>query len=575
MRGRGRFRAGIVLAALTAASCSGSDQVADAPEPELPEPALSEQALSEPALSEPELPEPELPEPLDLQSEPVHGGTLRYGLEADVDGLNPASSVLSAPGQVMANAIFDTLAAVTPNGTIVPYLAESWEPVDGDLTTWQVTLRQGITFHDGTPFDASAVQASFQAQFESPLIGFGLRPFYPAENATKVIDEFTIQYNLLDPNARFPATLSTQGGYIASPTWLAAAVLDPALNQAPVGTGPFKIESRMLDSVTRVVRNDDWWGGDVYLDAIEFLPISDPDTRTDLLNSGDLQAIQTTNPASIVDLQADDGITNVIDTSGEESFVMLNASRPPFNDVRARQALTLATPLEAYRDLIALGVAPDANQMFTSDSPFYAPDVIQAGDDPDAATPLVADYCADVPDRCSGGKIDVELQWFGPAVVTTRTAEILDQGWGEHFNVAFDELAQDTHIQEIALGQYDAAIWRQFGAVDPSLDRLFLICRTIDVISLNFARYCTEERDALIAEAQATTDDARRAELWQEIARHINDAATYVFLDHTAWNNAFRAEVQGVCDRISPDGLPLRCSITGATWFDSVWFDRS
>ena len=570
----------MVLAALVAASCSGSDRAADDSAPELPESELSEPVApaGEPAVGPAPSAEPTVDvdeELLPPRPEPVRGGTLRYGLEADVDGLNPASSVLSAPGQVMANAIFDTLAAVAPDGTIVAYLAESWEPVDGDLTTWQVTLRQGITFHDGTPFDAAAVQAGFQAQFDSPLIGFGLRPFYPAENATEVIDEFTIQYNLLDANAQFPATLSTQGGYIASPTWLAAALLDPALNQAPVGTGPFQIESRTLDSVTRVVRNDEWWGGEVYLDAIEFLPISDPDTRTDLLNSGDLQAIQTTNPASIIDLQADNGITNVVDTSGEESFVMLNASRPPFDDLRARQALTLATPLRAYRDLVALGVAPDANQMFTTDSPFYAPDVVQAGDDPDAATPLVADYCGDVPDQCSGGKIDVELQWFGPAVITTRTAEILDQGWDEHFNVAFDELAQDTHIQEIALGQYNAAIWRQFGAVDPSLDRLFLICRTIDVISLNFARYCTDERDALIAEAQATTHEARRVELWQEIARQMNDAATYVFLDHTAWNNAFRAEVQGVCDRTSPDGTPLRCSITGATWFDSVWLDQT
>lgn len=572
MRGTRRCRTGIVLAALVAASCSGPNQASDAPAPqavpELPEPEPAPQPEPEPAPQ----PVPELPEP---QPTPIRGGTLRYGLEADVDGLNPISSVLSAPGQVMANALFDTLAAVTHDGTIVPYLAESWEPVDGDLATWQVTLRQGVTFHDGTPFDAAAVQAGFQAQFDSPLIGFGLRPFYPAENATEVIDEFIIQYNLLDSNAQFPATLSTQGGYIASPTWLAAALLDPALNQAPVGTGPFKIESRTVDSVTRVVRNDDWWGGDVYLDAIEFVPISDPDTRTDLLNNGDLQAIQTTNPASIIDLQADDGITNVVDTSGEESFVMLNASRPPFDDLRVRQALTLATPLRAYRNLIALGVAPDANQMFTPDSPFYATDVVQAGDDPDAATPLVADYCAEVPRQCSGGKIDIELQWFGPAVITTRTAEILDQGWGGHFNVAFDELVQDTHIQEVALGQYDAAIWRQFGAVDPSLDRLFLICRTIDVISLNFARYCTDERDALIAEAQATTDEARRVELWQKISRQINNAATYVFLDHTAWNNAFLAEVKGVCSRTSPDGTPLRCSITGATWFDSVWLDQS
>ena len=136
-------------------------------------------------------------------------------LEADVDGLNPTSSALSAPGQLMANAVFDTLAAVDLEGNIVPYLAESIEPVDGNLSTWRVTLRQGVTFHDGTPFNAAAVQASFQAQFDSPLIGFGLRPFYPAENATEVVDEFTVQYNLLDDNAQFPATLTTQGAYMA------------------------------------------------------------------------------------------------------------------------------------------------------------------------------------------------------------------------------------------------------------------------------------------------------------------------------------------------------------------------
>jgi peptide/nickel transport system substrate-binding protein len=503
--------------------------------------------------------------------EPVRGGTLRYGIEADVDGLNPTSSVLSAPGQLMANAVFDTLAAVDTEGNIVPYLAESFAPVDGDLATWRVTLRPGVTFHDGTPFNAAAVQASFEAQFDSPLIGFGLRPFYPADNATEVIDQLTIQYNLLDANAQFPATLTTQGAYMASPTWLAAALADPTLNQQPVGTGPFKFESRTLDSITRVVRNDEWWGGDVWLDAIEFVPIDDPDTRADLLRNGDLNALHTTNPASIIDLDDDADVDNIIDTSGEESFVMLNTAQPPFDDVRARQALAYATPLQAYRDLIALDVAPDANQMFTPESPFFAPDVVQEGDQPDLAEGLAAAYCTDAPAQCSGGRINIELQWFGPSVISTRTAELLDQGWSDSFNVTFDELAQDTHIQEIALGQYQAALWRQFGAVEPSLDRLFLICRTIDVISLNFARYCTGERDEVIARAQATTDDAERIELWQEITRQIHDAYTYVFLDHTAWNNAFDRSVRGVCERTSPEGVALRCATTGATWFDSVW----
>ena len=75
----------------------------------------------------------------------------------------------------------------------------------------------------------------------------------------------------------------------------------------------------------------------------------------------------------------------------------------------------------------------------------------------------------------------------------------------------------------------------------------------------------------MIARAQATTDDAERVELWQEISRQVRDAHTYVFLDHTAWDNAFDRSVQGVCERTSPEGVRLRCATTGTTWFDSVW----
>ena len=97
---------------------------------------------------------------VDDDADPVPGGTLRYGIEADVDGLNPTTSALSAPGQLMANAVFDNITAYDVDNNAVPYLAETIEPVDGDLSTWQVTLREGITFHDGTPLNAEAAQIS-------------------------------------------------------------------------------------------------------------------------------------------------------------------------------------------------------------------------------------------------------------------------------------------------------------------------------------------------------------------------------------------------------------------------------
>ena len=94
----------------------------------------------------------------------------------------------------MANAAFDTLAAIGADGAAVPYLAESIEPVDGDLTLWRMRLRPGIVFHDGTPLDAAAVKTNFDTQFASPLVSMAIRPFFPTDGAITVVDDLTVDY---------------------------------------------------------------------------------------------------------------------------------------------------------------------------------------------------------------------------------------------------------------------------------------------------------------------------------------------------------------------------------------------
>jgi peptide/nickel transport system substrate-binding protein len=516
---------------------------------------------------------------------PTAGGTLRYGLEADVNGINPATSSLSSPGLMMGNSVFDTLTAYTPEGEAVPYLAESVTPND-DFTVWTVKLREGITFHDGTPLNAEAVQVNFETQRGDPLVGLAVRPFYPEEGATTLVDDLTIQFNLIagEGNAVFPGALSGQLGMMASPAWLAAALEDPTLNQEPVGTGPFMFDSRSQDSITKFVRNEAWWNGDVWLDAIEFVPVPDPDTRNDLLFNGEIDALQTTNQASIADLMDDDSIQNIIDENGEESFAMINSAVPPFDDIRARQALTLATPLENYRSLIGLGVTRDANGPFVPESKYYNPDVVQLGDDPDGALALVAEYCGERGSEinatlgegvttCTDGKINVELQWSGPSVVQTRIADLLDAGWSNAgFNVNFNELPQDEHILQAATGQYNVVTWRQFGATDPALDNVWLMCRNIGGISLNWPKYCDESRDALLLEAQASTDEATRVALYQELSQKLNDDYLYVFFNHTMWDNAFAENVRGMCDRLAPEGAATQCVTNGRSWFSSVYF---
>jgi peptide/nickel transport system substrate-binding protein len=510
----------------------------------------------------------------DPEETPVAGGTLRYGLEADVDGINPTASALSAPGLMMANAVFDTLATYDENGVAVPHLAESFTPND-DGSVWTMKLREGIAFHDGTPLNAAAVIKNFEIQRSDPLVGLAVAPFYPAENAAVEIDDLTVEFNLLEPNWYFPGALAGQLGMTASPAWLDAALEDPVLDQQPVGTGPFVFDSRSEDSVTRFVRNDNYWKGEVFLDAVEFVPVTDPDTRADLLLQGELNALQTSSAGAISVLTEEgNGINNVLNDRSEESFAMINSASPPFDDIRARQALTHATPQQNYVDLIGLGVLRAANQPFTPESPYFNPDIEQLTDSPELAAPLVEEYCAEVPDSCSDGKINMELQWSGPSVEQTRIAELLDQGWSEFFNVTFQELPQDQHIQEAALGLYNVVTWRQFGAVDPWEDNVWLLCRTIGGISLNWPKFCDESRDAILLEAQATQDGDARIPLYQELAQKLNEDHLYIFFTHTLWDNAFHESVKGVCSHTTAEGITRICSVNGRTWFDNIWISE-
>lgn len=519
--------------------------------------------------------------PPEENAEPVFGGTLRYALEAEVNGLNPVTSSLPVSGLQMGKVVFDNLAAATADGGWAPYLAESFTPNE-DFTSWTMKLREGVLFHDGTPLNADAVLVNFETARADPLVGLAIAPFYPAEGATEKIDDLTVQFNLLDANAHFPTSLTGQLGMIASPTWLEAAVADPTLNQAPVGTGPFVFESRSEDSLTRFVRNENWWNGDVYLDAIEFVPVPDSNNRADLLTNGDVNALHTTNSPTTIDLEAIDGLQLILDDAGEESFAMINSSVPPFDDIRAREALALATPITLYNQLINLDRNRQASQRFIPEDPNHNPAITPRGDDPDGAAALAAEYCAERGSEentvlgqptCTDGRINIELQWSGPSVDQTRIADLLDQNWGGSFNTTFNELAQDEHILQTALGQYNVVTWRQFGAEDPQADNVWLLCRTVGVISLNWPRSCDEERDALLLEAQATEDAARRVELYQQAEQLIHDEILYVFFSHTLWNIALDESVRGVCGRMSPDGVELTCASNGRAWFSSAWIE--
>ena len=509
------------------------------------------------------------------EPEPQFGGTLRVGIEAESDGLNPAANNFAVSAYIMTYPIFDPLTYYDKQGNGVPVLAESWTKI-GDGTNWHMKLREGIRFHDGTELEADDVVATFTAQLADPVISLAFKPGFDPDEPFRKIDDYTVEYRGVRPSARLPIYFASQLGMILPSEWLERALADPSLNQMPVGTGPFMIESRVQDEKTVLVRNPDYWAADttdIYLESIEIYPITDTAIAAERLAAGDLDLIVTANAEATLTLReaADRGVVTFENQRSEESFAVINTEKPPFDDIRARQALTFATDRDAYVELIRQGTTPAADSMFHPDLIWHNPNVKQETNMPERAGPVVASYCADNPGNCSGGKINMEYIYAGPSVENTRVTDLLINSWDEFFNVTSIEVLQDDLIVYVVLGNYNVVGWRQFGDVDPDNDVLWMECGTIGFIALNFPRYCSEERDELMYEQRRIDDLDRRVEIWHRIQEIVRDSYSYIFYHHTNWVIGARDNVHNVCGQISPVGDELFCNNQGRIWLNQLW----
>ncbi len=473
----------------------------------------------------------------------------------------------------MGTAVYDYLVVATddPCGCVyVPSLAESWTHSD-DYTTWDFKIREGVKFHDGTELTAEAVLYALKMQLNDPTVGIAVRAFFVADDPetdafepAELLDDMTIRYHAKRPHVDFPGVFTGQLGNVPSLAYMMAATDDPSLNQAPVGTGPFMFDSRVQDSMTRFVRNPDYWGEPAHLDAVEFYIYTDGELAAGAMAAGDIDVMGTSNVNAILTLRALDDVVLYETDDYEESFSMANSSRPPFDDIRARKALTYAFARDDYVEFIGAGVLRAADQASTPESMFYNPDVVQEHDTPDLATPLVAEYCADVPEMCTDGRINAEYQYSGPSVIQDQIYDLLTAGWSDHFNFTKDLLPQDDHITHAILGMWDFLTWRQFGSRNPDGFILWTECQSVGALSLNWPRYCDEERDALMYEARGSTDREANIELWKEWAVSIHDSYTYLFQTHTMWTNAYDTKVKNVCGFVLPDGSSPLCHLNSA-----------
>jgi peptide/nickel transport system substrate-binding protein len=297
------------------------------------------------------------------------GGNVTIALSSEVRSLDAAQMINAlSSGGIQGNALYDVLIWVDPvTGKIHPGLAESFTSKDG--VTWTMKLRSNLKFTDGTPLDAAAVKFSWD-RLKDPALGSTARGAVSDWVSTTVVDPLTVQIVLQKQNYALPQLFGWYAmNWVVSPT--AVAAQGTTFGSKPVGAGPFMLQSRTPGTSTVLVRNPNYWNKPYpYLDQITFTV--NPDVQT-LLNSviAGQNQIGYVGSRYLAQQGVSGGVAATTQTYGGGARLDFNTTRPPFNDVRARQAVSFAINPEAINQSVYNGEDYAATNLFLPNSPFY------------------------------------------------------------------------------------------------------------------------------------------------------------------------------------------------------------
>jgi len=491
------------------------------------------------------------------QGTPVDGGALVWGLEAETDGLSPSTGRWAVSGHMLASAIFDPLVTVDGDGKVVPYLAESFTP-DSTNTSWAIKLRSGIKFHDGEPLDSAALLKNLQAE-KASLITNSAMVWIASMAAT---DPLTVTVTTTHPWATFPTIFASQLGYVVAPKQI------DNFNgaDAPIGTGPFVFKDWVKNDHFTATKNPNYWRtGLPHLNEITFKPVPDAQQRLEELQNGTLDAIQTLTPASINEIRSTSSLNHIEYTQGEASFVALNTSKPPFDNLLARQAMASATNSPEYLSQYAAGVYAPTNGMYAEGNIGYVADSGYPSFDLDKAKQLVAQYTAQ-----TGQPLSFTYSGASNADDAKRAQFLKDMWEAAGMKVTLAGVAQADQVVQTVLGQYQATDFRLFNQTDPDTDWVWTAGATVgptNGLSLNIARYANTDHDAAMTAGRSTTDPAARQTAYENANKALNAGLPYIWLARVNWTIAAQPRVHGY-------GAASNGSIQTLgpkTWLSDLW----
>jgi peptide/nickel transport system substrate-binding protein len=482
--------------------------------------------------------------PLQAQTPP---NVLVVGQIAEPKSLDPHAVTAVNDFRILVN-VYDGLVRYK-DGTleVEPSLAERWD-ISEDGKTYTFHLRDGVSFHDGTPFDAEAVKFNFDRMLneDHPFHDTGPFPlafFFSSVEAVTVLDNLTVEFTLSEPYAPFLSNLAYPTGLMVSPA--AVEEFGKDFGRNPSGTGAFRFEEWEANSRVIVTRNADWWDGAPPLEAVIYRPVTDTNTRIAEMLSGGLDVMVEVPPDSLAQFR-DDANYQVFEQAGPHLwFLILNAKEGPFASKAIRQAANYAIDKAALVENILQGTAevaagptPPAFAWAHDESlaPYpYDPDkakalLEEAGYDGSELTFYVTEGGSGMLDPIAmGTAIQADLQAVGMPV------KIETYEW-------------NTFLGKVNPGLEGAADMAEMAWMTNDPDTLpYLALRTEafpDQGGFNSGYYSNPEVDALLEKARTSTDQDERADLYRQMQAIVHDDAPWVFVANWKQNAVTSAAVE-------------------------------
>ncbi len=422
--------------------------------------------------------------------------------------LEPCSSVLSHVGRIIKQNVVEMLTEISPeDGSVSPRLAESWEQIDAD--TWRYHLRDGVTFHDGTPFNADAVVFSI-TRIMSPDI--------TCVDRGKMLGGVSLSAEKVDD---LTVDISGDSAMPISPTMMGAvAMVSPntPANEAtrePIGTGPYKFVSWVPEAVV-LDRNDEYWGDEPEISRVTYVFRSDSAVRAAMVATGEADLAPEISPQDATNPDTDFSYFN-----SETSRFRIGATQPPLDDIRVRRAINLAVDREALHGTVFSKDAVIATQLVVPAINGYNPDIPVWKYDPEEAKRLLAEAAAD------GVAVDTPIRIIGRTGIYPNAAEAAEALMSMWQEVGFN----------MTLNMLEVAEWMKYSDKPYPEDRGPTLLQdqvdnaTGDALSTAYPKYHTDGQtsefsdptlDAVLEKAVAATGDERR-EAWQEAFRMVQE----------------------------------------------------